>query len=648
LEPLEARHLLSAAVESAIALSSSDPSAVTVAAVEPTAVDATLLGWGLNVYQKTNASLKVPGSSLYAETASLGGARSGGDSGFSFVWPAATQFRVLNALVRIDPTTYRSALRAFADELHARYWRSTGMKGYRSGVSAGAGLFYDDNGHLVVALAEAYQLTRDPVYLARAMQAYDFVLSGEDAAGGGGIYFREGDHGSKDAISTLQAVRAGLLLYQITGTARYLADARRVYGWAKTHIQQPDGLFRERFALTGPNAGASEGFTLINSAGIALSANLLFYDTTGDVNDLREAQRIAGASLPRYFNGTTGAINDEGFWAFELVDGLDDLSLHDRNPAWVNSVKRALVWLHANREDPNGHYGTLWGRGGVQSTALTSWDLNNQAAVAQSYLYTAADTGLWTGAELPGRSLFYNSSVYDNNDPAAGAADDGALATDKAALLPGASSTFANVSTFARGINGVMIDFTRLPAGLTFAPTAADFVVRAGNTGTTTLWAAAPAPSTVTIRPGAGAAGGPRVTLTWPDNALKNTWVQVTVLASSRTGLSLPDVFYFGSLPGDADGNLRVNALDVAAVKQALNGTSTITGRFDFNRDGRVNALDVAVVKQNLNRTLSPISATAAGATAATVSAAFSSALVTPPPDRAAGVPDERNDVLWG
>ena len=90
------------------------------------------------------------------------------------------------------------------------------------------------------------------------------------------------------------------------------------------------------------------------------------------------------------------------------------------------------------------------------------------------------------------------------------------------------------------------------------------------------------------------------------------------------TGLSLPDVFYFGSLPGDADGNLRVNALDLAAVKQALNTASTITGRVDFNRDGRVNALDVAIVKQNLNRALSPITAAIAGSTSIAAAKGFS------------------------
>src|SRR5947208_16846480 len=57
------------------------------AAVDVAAVDPTLSAWGLNVYQMTNASLKVPNSSLYAETASLNGTHSGGDSGFAYVWP---------------------------------------------------------------------------------------------------------------------------------------------------------------------------------------------------------------------------------------------------------------------------------------------------------------------------------------------------------------------------------------------------------------------------------------------------------------------------------------------------------------------------------------------------------------------------------
>jgi hypothetical protein len=122
---------------------------------------------GTNVYQKVVASLKVPGTSVFSETASLSGARSGGDSGFSYVWPVSAQFRVENALARLDPVTYQPVLRAFSDEVFGRYWKTSGG-GYRSGVSSGATRFYDDNAHMAVALAEAYRITGDTTYLDRA------------------------------------------------------------------------------------------------------------------------------------------------------------------------------------------------------------------------------------------------------------------------------------------------------------------------------------------------------------------------------------------------------------------------------------------------------------------------------------------------
>jgi hypothetical protein len=349
--------------------------------------DPTLLGWGLNVYQKINASLQVLGSNLYAETASLSGTQSGGDSGFAYVWPEAVMFRTLDDLVAIQPATYTPVMRAFSDELFTRYWTTSSPGGYRSGVSSGATLFYDDNGHTTVALAEAYNLTGDPVYLSRAIQDYQFVLSGEDSAGGGGIYFSVPDHTEKNAISTLQAVRAALLLYQLTGQAQYLTDATRLYTWCATHIQQSNGLFYQEYALSSMTP---QGTPLINGAGIGLLDNFQFFQATGNAAYLREAQLIGTTSLTRYFN-SLGAINDEGYWDFELVDGLNALYLTDQNPAWHNATTGALTWLKANREDPNGHYGTLWARDTyTPGTVRTSWNMIDQAAVAESYLNTAA------------------------------------------------------------------------------------------------------------------------------------------------------------------------------------------------------------------------------------------------------------------
>lgn len=340
-----------------------------------------LRNWGIETYTETQRTLRVPGTNLFAETASLNGTISGGLNGRAFVWPEATQFRVLNTLTQILPGTYRTQLRSFSDELYTAYWNN----GYRSGAGGGD-RFYDDNAHVVVALMEAYRLTLDSIYLDRAKQAYSFVKQGEDSVAGGGIYFKQADFTSKDAISTLQGARSAAMLYLSTGEQGYLADATRLLTWAETHIQRADGLFYQRWSVA---TNQPSGVELVNAAGIGISLNLELYEATGLPRYLSEAQRIATRSLHRFFDAGTGRINDEGYWAFELVDGLDNLYLHDGNSLWLNKVEIALTWLHANKRDPNGHYGLFWGRNGAQVGALTSWNLNEQASVARAYLYTS-------------------------------------------------------------------------------------------------------------------------------------------------------------------------------------------------------------------------------------------------------------------
>ncbi|MCA9242103.1 MAG: hypothetical protein KDA37_17955, partial [Planctomycetales bacterium] len=341
----------------------------------------TLLDWGLEVRGEIESSLRVPGTALYAESASLSGARFGGINGRSFVWPASTQFRVLNSLVQHDPATYTTALRQFSDQLRTSYWNN----GYRSGAGAGD-RFYDDNAHVVVALMEAYELTGDPVYLSRAEETYDFVISGEDAAAGGGIYFKQFDFASKDAISTLQGARGAAMLFQATGQLPYAQDAVRLVNWANSHIQLSNGLFHQGFSIASNQA---EGVEIVNSAGIGISANLELYKALGNDNYLSEAIRIAVAALPRYTDSSTGRINDEGFWAFELVDAFNDLYLIDQRPIWRTRMHTALAWLHNNKADPNDHYDLFWGRNGPIVGTLNSWNLNEQASVARAYLDSA-------------------------------------------------------------------------------------------------------------------------------------------------------------------------------------------------------------------------------------------------------------------
>ena len=47
-----------------------------------------------------------------------------------------------------------------------------------------------------------------------------------------------------------------------------------------------------------------------------------------------------------------------------------------------------------------------------------------------------------------------------------------------------------------------------------------------------------------------------------------------------------------------------MSALDLSAVKSALNTNADVSTTTDFNRDGRTNAPDLSIVKRNLNHAL--------------------------------------------
>ena len=341
---------------------------------------------GLAVYNRIDNELKRPNSNLYAESVSLSGVQSGGSGGFAFVWPAGIQFRVLNALVRHDPATYTPVQRAFSDDLVARYWRFTSAGGYRSGVTSGSTVFYDDNAHIVIAEMDAYASTGDPVYLQRARNTYNFVLRGEDNVAGGGIWFQENLFTHKDSISTLQGARAAATLYRATGEQRFLDDATRLLDWANTHVQQRDRLFSQGYDVS---TNLPEGVAIVNSAGVGISANVELYKATLEPSYLMDAKRIAARSLNRYTDlAGTRSINDEGYWAFEFADALVDLYEVDPLVVWSDTLWKGLTFLHDVKEDVNGHYGTFWGREPhpTSSAPFASWNLIEQAPVARAYL----------------------------------------------------------------------------------------------------------------------------------------------------------------------------------------------------------------------------------------------------------------------
>ena len=208
------------------------------------------------------------------------------------------------------------------------------------------------------------------------------------------------------------------------------------------------------------------------------------------------------------------------------------------------------------------------------------------------------------------RMVFYNNSGLDGLSVGIGPADDQAIATDKVALFPGQTASFANYTSYSRGINGIMLDI----AGTHGAISADDLTFKVGNSNSPDAWNPAPSPLSVAVRTGAGLSGSDRVEIIWADGVLTNTWLQVTLAANGNTGLASPDTFYFGNAigeTGNSQTSAAVTAQDVAGtVWHLLRRSGEVqpaANSFDHNHDGRYTARDVLIAIQQLLRPHSPL-----------------------------------------
>ena len=344
--------------------------------------------------------------------------------------------------------------------------------------------------------------------------------------------------------------------------------------------------------------------TVLANGNTGLPADHVFYfgsvvgEVTG-VGDLRSGDS-AGSGGPRR--------------AATLVNAADVVAIRDRsrgesNPAPIDDP------FDVNRD-----------------RAVDALDLilarNNAASPLSAVRLITPEDGV---PVVTGRYLFYNGSSFDGGDREANELDDAAIATDKVALLPGEAASFANYSSYSAGINGVAIDVVGL-ADLDLL-SLDDFSFRTGNGDDKSLWNDVSVAPSLSIREEASKWTGDRLTLTWPDGTITNTWLEIMLRATPTTGLVDDHVFYFGNAIGEVTGggDLRsgdsagsgdprrasgdagramdalVNAADVVAVRDNPRGVANraaVDDAHDINRDMRVDALDTILAR---NAATSPL-----------------------------------------
>ncbi|MDZ4851893.1 MAG: hypothetical protein SGI77_21600 [Pirellulaceae bacterium] len=275
----------------------------------------------------------------------------------------------------------------------------------------------------------------------------------------------------------------------------------------------------------------------------------------------------------------------------------------------------------------------------VQSSYTVTVRVTDAGGLTFDKVFTINITDVPDSGTVDNRRVFYNRSSSTAFGDGSGNPIN-AIDSTKTALMPGQTSSFANYSNYVRGLNGLLVDISNLGGPVTTS----DFVfsvwngISGGGFGTLT------ASPTISVISGGGLGGSSRIKIEFGDNVIRDTWLRVTVLANTNTGLSLNDVFYFGNAVGDVNvGNAMTSPVtvqstlsDYMAVRQNLSGGANsvgVTNIYDLNKDGRVNPLDMSIVQQNqrsriIRHFIAPVSLQLSPTTQSLLSAQLSTPLI--------------------
>ncbi|HZL37490.1 MAG TPA: glycoside hydrolase family 76 protein [Tepidisphaeraceae bacterium] len=336
--------------------------------------------WGEQTSGQIRAAFFMADRSLYAEDVGIARPHKPHPA---WLWDASVQLAALCAAARVEPEKYLPRVKEYAAGLRAYRTHNHGVTGMDvNPPPKNPDRYYDDNAWAALSLLEAYELTRDPQDLKLATDAFTFAASGEDAVQGGGLYWREDNHKTKNACSCGPAMLDALVLHRITGNAEYLATGKRLYEWTRKRFQDDDGLIFDSMRVSDGRLNRSK-FSY-NSAAVCRAAVLLF-QTTKERQYLDEAKRIAGAAEKQWVR-KDGIIAGDGKFSHKLLEAFLALYDADHDPHWLQVTSRSVTALRDHR-DKNGWYPQHWDA--VPTTAIDPVRLIDQSSAARAYWLAA-------------------------------------------------------------------------------------------------------------------------------------------------------------------------------------------------------------------------------------------------------------------
>ena len=269
------------------------------------------------------------------------------DKPYSYLWPLCALIQATNELEVLDPAEHY--MEPVIGAIDQYYGTKPPCAAYEAYVvkAGGDDRFYDDNEWIAIAYMDAYNRKKEKRFLEKSEEIYRFVMSGYDTVAGGGLYWKEGDKTTKNTCSNGPGILLALQLFRATGEKKYLDTALLLYNWTNSRLLSPEGIYYDALKLPGLTVD-KRAYTY--NAGTMLQSNVLLFSITGNKQYLKEAKRLAEASLLYFYK--QGRFPGNYWFNAVLMRGYVELYKFDKDKKYLQAFIDDTEKIWQSEMDP--------------------------------------------------------------------------------------------------------------------------------------------------------------------------------------------------------------------------------------------------------------------------------------------------------
>ncbi|NDV82614.1 glycoside hydrolase family 76 protein [Bacteroides sp. 51] len=343
------------------------------------------------IFDKIQVYYKTETTGLYKENYPA----QAGDQAYSYLWPFDGIVSGAALLTQLGYNVNYETLVGNFD----KYWRQgaagnniPGFGSSTNGTTGGGTRFYDDNSIAGISLVEAYHITGNAAYLAKAKQVVAFLKAGEDNKLGGALWWNEDQKdltgvsdSNKPACSNGYATQFLLQYHEVCDAsekADVLAFAKRLYTWLRDNLLDTDNCYWN----DKNNLGTVNKYKWTYNTGVMVQNGICLYRITGEKSYLDHAIASAQGAYDYFVkprNGVSLAFPDSDPWFnTKLLRAYIDLvPLHAEADKYIRAYINFINHGYDKARTDMGFFYEDW----TGADPKRYYSLLMQAAVVESY-----------------------------------------------------------------------------------------------------------------------------------------------------------------------------------------------------------------------------------------------------------------------